>query len=479
MTLEHIALFTAFSFPFMWLVPGRWRAWGLLLLSVLAVAWLMGDGLLAPLSFTLFVGTVLLVIVVWWVVQPESADDARRQENRLALGLIIVLVGVLAAVNLILNDALSVSLAVAGVGGIGLSVATVPRAIPSLDSSERLRLHKQLALVAIVAIIGILAIIKIPSIGAMLGLVLESDVVRLDAASVLVWLGFSYLAFRLLAILLDFRAGRLPKDGISLRDMAVYVLFFPAFTAGPIDRANRFITDLADAKPLDAARLTSGLGRIVVGVFKKFIIADALALVAMSSTTISHTDGTVGLWVLLYLYAFHIYFDFSGYSDVAIGLGRLYGISLPENFDRPYVQRNIQQFWQRWHITLSTWFRVYFFTPLSRTLIRSRYKLPQWTIVLVCQLATMILIGLWHGVSLNFLLWGLWHGVGLFIHKQLADNTRGWFRRVSARVWSDRMMGALSVFVTFHFVALGWVFFALQDTNTSVETLLRLVGLGG
>jgi alginate O-acetyltransferase complex protein AlgI len=280
-----------------------------------------------------------------------------------------------------------------------------------------------------------------------------------------------------MALLLDYRAGRLPKEKLSLRDAITYALFFPAFTAGPIDRVQRFAPELQQAKPLDSARLVEGGTRIAVGVFKKFIIADSLALVAMKPDLIERANGVSSLWILVYLYSLQIFFDFSGYSDVAIGLGRLYGITLPENFDRPYIQRNLQQFWQRWHITLSTWFRVYWFTPFSRTLIRSAYKIPQWVIVLLSQLTTMFLIGMWHGVTLNFAVWGLWHGVGLFLHKTLADNTKSWLKRVNERAWSRRLMYVGSVFVTFHFVTLGWVFFDLPHVSDSLDLFLRLFGL--
>ena len=281
-----------------------------------------------------------------------------------------------------------------------------------------------------------------------------------------------------MAVLFDYRAGRLPEEGLSLRDMAVYVLFFPAFTAGPIDRAPRFITELSNGNALDSIRIIEGGSRIVVGVFKKFVIADSFALVAMNPTLIEQTKTTEGLWILLYLYTFQIFFDFSGYSDVAIGIGRLYGITLPENFDRPYLQRNIQQFWQCWHITLSTWFRVYFFIPFSRMLIQTRYQIPQWIIVFVCQLATMALIGLWHGVTINFLMWGLWHGVGLFLHKMLADHTRQWYRRVNEQNWPRRMLHFASIITTFHFVALGWVFFAQPSVSESMIMFRKLFGLG-
>jgi D-alanyl-lipoteichoic acid acyltransferase DltB (MBOAT superfamily) len=194
----------------------------------------------------------------------------------------------------------------------------------------------------------------------------------------------------------------------------------------------------------------------------------------MNPTLIDRTTSAPGLWLVLYLYTFQIFLDFSGYSDVAIGLGRLYGITLPENFDRPYLQPNIQQFWQRWHMTLSGWFRAYYFLPLSRALIR-RHLSPN-LIVFVAQLSTMFLIGMWHGVTVNFALWGLWHGIGLFLFKLLADHTRGWTMRVNERPWLHRFVYAGSVFATFHFVALGWVFFALPRPEDSLNMLARLFG---
>ena len=121
-------------------------------------------------------------------------------------------------------------------------------------------------------------------------------------------------------------------------------------------------------------------------------------------------------------YAFRLFFDFSGYSDIAIGIGILYGIQLPENFDRPYLRPSLASFWQSWHITLSNWVRFYVFSPLSRALLMR--KVSPLAAVFVAQLATMVIIGLWHGVQWTFVVWGIWHGVGLFIHKMWSDRTR-------------------------------------------------------
>ncbi|MFW5708674.1 MAG: MBOAT family O-acyltransferase [Chloroflexota bacterium] len=480
MDLLQIFVLTLLSTPFMRFVPSGWRPWGLLVGSIVVVAWFFADGMLGALDLVLVAGSVVMTVVVWSVVRvpPDGSEQSGQQtrEDRLAMGLMVGVLLFLVAYSLVWGDPSTRYLILTGTGMLGVAAAALPVVFsPSADQDKSTA--NRTALFLILLIILILVIIKIPATASLFGFALDWQAPLLTMASPFVWLGISYMAFRLIAVLLDFRAGRLPKEGIRLRDMAVYVLFFPAFTAGPIDRAQRFILDLQSSSELDTDRFVEGTGRILVGVFKKFVVADSLAFVAMSPTLVEQTTTTSGLWLLLYVYALQIYLDFSGYSDVAIGLGRLYGIKLPENFDRPYTQRNIQQFWQRWHITLSTWFRIYFFTPLSRALIRSRYKLPQWSIVLICQLATMTLIGLWHGATLNFALWGLWHGVGLFVHKTIADNTKGWHRRVTVRTWSRRLSYGFSVLITFHFIALGWVFFALPDTPTALNMLARLVGL--
>jgi D-alanyl-lipoteichoic acid acyltransferase DltB (MBOAT superfamily) len=477
MTLTHILVFGGLALPFMWWFPVKWRSWGLLVGSVLAIGWLQHNDSSVGADFVLPAATVILTVAVWWIVQPSMGeDDERQRDNWVALGLIGAALGVVWISTGVANGALDVMPILSGVALVGVGAVSAAQLLPRKIDEETTLPYRRLALVMIGGIILILVVLKVPALARFLGGVFGTEQVGNTSVSPLVWLGFSYISFRLMSVLLDFRAGRLPKEGFPLRDMATYVLFFPAFTAGPIDRAQHFIPDLQEHHALDAGRLVDGGTRIAVGVFKKFVVADSLALTAMNTTLIDRTDSVWGLWLILYLYAFQIFFDFSGYSDVAIGIGKLYGISLPENFDRPYLQQNIQQFWQRWHITLSTWFRIYFFTPFSRLFIRSQYKFPQYVVVLLAQVSTMLLIGLWHGVTINFALWGIWHGLGLFGHKYLADHTRTWYRRVSQKTRVRRLIYGVSVFATFNFVALGWVFFALPEPSDSFDLLIRLFG---
>jgi D-alanyl-lipoteichoic acid acyltransferase DltB (MBOAT superfamily) len=334
---------------------------------------------------------------------------------------------------------------------------------------------------AVLLIIGLFVILKTEPLAtavAHLWRNLTQQDVTLASAADLTWLGFSYVAFRLLHTLRDRQTGQLPA--MSLREYATYVLFFPAITAGPIDRAERFVADLR-ALPqmagLDAARITDGLTRIGMGLFKKFVIADTLALgMSLDGVDVALVQSSGRLWLLLYGYAFRLFFDFSGYSDIAIGLGLLFGVRLPENFKRPYRQTSLTAFWQSWHITLSDWARFYVFSPLSRKLLRRKPRPSPILIVLSAQLATMVTIGLWHGVSLNFLIWGLWHGIGLFIHKQWSDRTRKWYRGLKDKPVQKWAWTAVSWFLTFHYVVIGWVWFVLPDPALAAQTILKLFG---
>jgi len=268
---------------------------------------------------------------------------------------------------------------------------------------------------------------------------------------------------------------------LSLRDYLTYIIFFPAYTAGPIDRAERFIEDfhkLGDIHGLDVNRLTEGGTRITVGLFKKFIIADSLALFSLDAEKAAQVDSVWGLWLLLYAYAFRLFFDFSGYSDIAIGIGILFGIKLPENFDRPYLKNNIAGFWQSWHMTLSNWVRFYVYSPLSRTLLRRKPKPSTEMIMFICHMSTMIVIGLWHGVTLPFFVWGAWHGLGLFVHQIWSRKTGKWYRGLKDKPQQRQAWIITGILLTFHFVLLGWVWFALPDMSTAVTVFGRLFGLG-
>ena len=329
---------------------------------------------------------------------------------------------------------------------------------------------------AFVFVILLFIVLKVPLLAALVSMGLRSlnhQSTSLALAQDLRWLGFSYIAFRLLHTIRDRQSGRLPA--VSLSEYVVYVIFFPALTAGPIDRIERFVGDLRRPLTLTADDLGEAGKRLVLGLFKKFAIADVLAMIALNPTNAFQVRFAGWAWVLLYAYAFQIYFDFSGYTDIAIGLGRLLGIKLPENFNAPYLKPNLTQFWNNWHMTLTQWFRAYFFNPLTRALRSGKRPLPIPAIIFVTQVATMVLIGLWHGVTLNFVVWGLWHGLGLFVHNRWSDLTRARFAALSPRWQAVLNMGG--VLLTFNFIAIGWVFFALPTLSASAHFLQVLFSI--
>lgn len=292
-------------------------------------------------------------------------------------------------------------------------------------------------------------------------------------ASALSWLGFSYVAFRLMHTVIDRKAGRLPA--VTLAEYMNYVIFFPAFSAGPIDRFERFIRNLNQPSVLEHVGWVDAGTRLFLGLFKKFIVADALAWIALNERFALDVRSVGWMWVLLYAYSLRIYFDFSGYTDIAIGLGKLMGVQLPENFDAPYLKPNLTQFWNSWHMTLTQWFRAYFFNPLTRLMRSSKISLPMWLMIFVAQIATMILIGLWHGVTMGFFLWGIWHGVGLFLQNRWSEWMRTHTPAWGATAWGTTVLRYSGVFLTFHFVTLGWLFFFMPDPVLAWNVMLKLL----
>ena len=334
---------------------------------------------------------------------------------------------------------------------------------------------------SIFALIGLFIVLKMPVLttAAAAGLrALMGQSTDLAKASDLSWLGFSYVAFRLIHTLRDRQTGRLPA--VSLQEYLIYAIFFPSFTAGPIDRLDRFIKDLR--KPLAALSssaddLTAAGTRLALGLFKKFVLADSLALIALNAANAGQVRSAGWLWLLVYAYALQIFFDFSGYTDIAIGLGRLLGIRLPENFNAPYLKPNLTQFWNNWHMTLTQWFRAYFFNPLTRALRSAKKPLAQPLLILITQVSTFVLIGLWHGITFNFVLWGLWHGLGLFVQNRWSDWIKPHAARLEGRPFLKGTATVLGTLLTFHYVALGWVWFALPSPQLSWQVLERLFGL--
>jgi D-alanyl-lipoteichoic acid acyltransferase DltB (MBOAT superfamily) len=269
--------------------------------------------------------------------------------------------------------------------------------------------------------------------------------------------GISFFTFQALSYVID--VGRDVIDPAPLLDVAVYLSFFPHLVAGPIVRAAEFLPQLRrrpDPRRVDAS---TAFWLITKGLFKKVVIASYLSTALVDSvfaTPRAHSAPQV--LVGIYGYAVQIYADFSGYTDIAIGLALLLGIRFPENFDRPYIAHSLQEFWRRWHMTLSRWLRDYLYIPLGGS--RRGERRTHVNLML-----TMLLGGLWHGAAWTFVVWGGIHGVGLAVERR--------YGTVRAIPWVQRV-------VTFHIVCVAWVFFRAESFTNARDVLWRLVdGWGG
>ncbi len=458
------------------LLVGAWmrgtsRILSLLALSVLAAFWFQPAVPLRSFDFWIPSLSIFLVVIVWFITSNTGAWKSRQ--NLIGLAVIIGVVTLVDLTRYISPDPiLTTSTPPRLIIVIGFFVIAAFVVATSTILSPRLALTLSLAIIALIAI---LLILKSPFLSLQASTLFRALTNRpIESASALDlrWLGFSYISFRLIHVLRDRQTGRLPE--LSLPEFATYVVFFPSLSAGPIDRAERFAGDLRKEFHLTQDETLLAGQRIVIGLFKKFVIADALALMALNDAFAVQVRTTGWMWIILYAYTFQIYFDFSGYTDIAIGIARLVGIKLPENFASPYTKPNITQFWNSWHITLTQWIRSYFFNPFNRW-IRGYKSIPAWTMLLLGQLATMFLIGLWHGVTVNFILWGVWHGLGLFIQNRWSDFAKTRIAVANPRAQSLLRFGG--VLLTFHFAALGWVFFALSTPELSFEVMMKLFGL--
>jgi len=295
--------------------------------------------------------------------------------------------------------------------------------------------------------------------------------------------GTSYFLLRALSLCFDARKGKLAESPDALSTLN-FLLFFPTLMSGPLDRYHRFRQDLVAPRPVDAKAWDDALWRGALGLFKKFVLANTLALYALpmhlnSLDTLSASQA----WIGFYVWALVIYLDFSGYCDIAISLGRLLGFSVPENFRSPYFARSITEFWRRWHISLSEWLRDYVFLPSGLALSRRWRGQSLFSGCAGCAgcaaaLLTFAICGLWHGFELHFLAWGVMHGAWVFGHKYYQDLARttlpkGWIRFTR----QTRIGHASCVLLTFHGVALSWILFATPDLETAGRYVAAMFGV--
>lgn len=269
-------------------------------------------------------------------------------------------------------------------------------------------------------------------------------------------IGISFFTFQKISYTVDvYRKNSRPLKSIT--DYALYIMLFPQLIAGPIVRYNEIADQLTDRKQNETYNnKLIGFYRFIIGLSKKVLIANSVGVYADVVFNLAPADLTfLTSWIGLFAYAIQIYFDFSGYSDMAIGLGKMIGFNFSENFNNPYISRSITEFWKRWHISLSTWMRDYIYIPLGGNR-SNKFKLyvNLWIVFLIS--------GFWHGASWNFILWGVFHGLFLSLDK------------LFLKKWLSKL-GGFSFIITFLIVLFSWVLFRCESISHSLlfyKTLL-------
>jgi alginate O-acetyltransferase complex protein AlgI len=315
---------------------------------------------------------------------------------------------------------------------------------------------------SVVASLGTLAYFKYTGfLLANVAALLEPFGVAVPVVSVLLPAGVSFYTFKTMSYTIDIYRREL-EPSRTLRHYSTYVTFFPELIAGPIVRASVFLPQMDREIGPTADRLRVGASLFLLGLTKKLLIADRMATVADPIFRDPDLYATGSVWLGVLAYTIQIYCDFSGYSDMAVGTAKMIGYDLPRNFRMPYLAENVAEFWRRWHITLSTWLRDYLYIPLG-----GNRKGRARTYVNLS--LTMLLGGLWHGASWNFVLWGGLHGAALALH------------RAAKELVGERALlpTALAIPVTFLFAMLCWVPFRSPDWPTTALVLRKLAGAGG
>lgn len=287
------------------------------------------------------------------------------------------------------------------------------------------------------------------------------DLGQIAWPSVALPIGISFYTFQSMSYTIDVARGR-AEPVSSFLDFALFVSLFPQLVAGPIVRFHEISHEIRGRRTtLDD--FSEGVVRFAHGLAKKVIVADAAGLVVEEVFRLPPSEfTTAAAWLGVFAYTLQIYFDFSGYSDMAIGLGRMFGFHFPENFRRPYSALSITDFWRRWHITLSNWFRDYLYIPMggSRTTTAGTYR--NLTVV-------FFLVGLWHGASWTFVIWGIYHGVFLVLERVTGQRPVG---DKAPNSWPRRVYTLLVVMV-------GWVFFRSESVAQAVSILEAMVSFQG
>jgi D-alanyl-lipoteichoic acid acyltransferase DltB (MBOAT superfamily) len=275
-------------------------------------------------------------------------------------------------------------------------------------------------------------------------------------------IGISFYTFQSISYIVDVYNGKI-NSSRNFLDYTFYMTFFPHLVAGPIVRASDFIPQINSPHIIDRTQYKTAFFRILLGLSKKLLIADFLSkYVDMVHANPSVYSGFENI-MSMYAYACQIYFDFSGYSDIAIGIALLLGYELKENFENPYKSSNITDFWRRWHISLSSWLRDYIYIPLGGS---RKGKFNTYLFLLI----TMTVGGIWHGASWNFIIWGVAHGMALVVHKLIFVNEKN--KNNKADHWLIKILGTI---ITFNFISFLWILFRAENFQKAFDSVQKII----
>ncbi len=328
-----------------------------------------------------------------------------------------------------------------------------------LEHAATAQHKKRILICALVVCLGILFVFKyfnwalsgLSTLFAIFALPLHMTTLKL-----LVPLGLSFYTFQTVGYLIDVYRKTSPAEK-HFGQYAVFVSFFPSILSGPIERAHNLLPQIKQQHTFEYATTTYGLKLMAWGFFKKLALADVIAPLIDPVFADIHTYSGFVLVAAVVLFALQIYCDFSGYSDIARGVAQLFGIKLTVNFKAPYFSHNLKEFWQRWHISLSTWLRDYVYIPLGgnqKSKLRTQLNL----------ILTFLISGLWHGANLTFLVWGLIHGVGSAISNLFSKKALPRFA-VLQRAHGRRLRAGIALVLTFVFCCFAWIFFRANTVS--------------
>lgn len=333
-----------------------------------------------------------------------------------------------------------------------------------IDKSDNEHYRKKLLFTSIIINLGILGFFKYFNFFA------ESTIAVLDFIgfqsnpvfiNIILPIGISFYTFQTMSYTIDIYRKQIKATNNLLQFMA-FVSFFPQLVAGPIERASNLLPQFEKKRKFDTVEAIEGIKQATWGLFKKIVIADNCAVYA--NQIFDNADSLPGSVLLIgvLLFAFQIYGDFSGYSDIAIGIGRIMGFNLIQNFKSPYLAENIQDFWRRWHISLSTWFRDYLYIPLGGNRVKSKFR-AAFNIVI-----TFTVSGLWHGANWTFIIWGALHSVFHLIQKHTQNYSGLKF------IKTFKMPKFIGILLTFTCVTFAWIFFRADSITIAFNIISEI-----